>query len=108
MDLLSITDAEALTRYCAMLARWKACEEFIKKHGDAFPVKNDAGKVTHFRMFPHVQESRLLADQLLRLEMNFGLTPSARARLSLFDRGPKAPETNQFEEYLSRAPRKSG
>ena len=58
-------------------------DEFIRENGNVYPVKNEKGAVTGFRRFPHTMIASRLGDQLLRLEQEFGLSPSARTRIRL-------------------------
>ena len=81
MGVLTDVDGNALARYCMLFARWRTCEEFLEKHGQTRVVKDDSGKAVDIKTFPQVTIAGSLADQLLRLEQQFGLTPSARARL---------------------------
>jgi P27 family predicted phage terminase small subunit len=74
-------DRAALARYCQLLARWRRCEEFIAKHGDTYPIKDDAGHVKGVKEFPQVRRASDLSAQLCRLEAEFGMTPSSRSRV---------------------------
>ncbi len=77
MGVLTKVDGNALARYCAMWASWRSLTTFIEQHGTTYTV--DQGDV---KPYPQVKQSQNLADQLLRLEQQFGLTPSARARMT--------------------------
>ncbi len=94
--MLSKVDGNALGRYCQLWARWRDAEDFIAKHGTTYPIRRSE-KVTEFRPFPQVKIAATLADQLLRLEQHFGLTPSARTRLTSSDDRPK----DDLEDFLS-------
>jgi len=83
MGVLAAVDRNALARYCMLFARWRECEEFIAEHG-AVRVKD--GNVTEW---PQVARAGSLADKLLKLEQHFGMTPSARASLSVASNQPK-------------------
>lgn len=48
-----------------------------------YPVKNAQGQVVEFRLYPQVRLAICLSEHLLRLERQFGLTPSARADLAI-------------------------
>ena len=103
MGVLAKIDGGQLERYCVYFLRWQECEAFIAKHGMSYPVKNDeptnyvgklqateskdATAVVSFREYPQVRESHRLDKALKHIEANFGLTPSARARLTTAD-GP--------------------
>jgi len=65
MGVLTKIDGLMLARYCTLYARWQAAEEAVS-----------AGDIEQ-----EVRAERL-ADRLLRIEREFGLSPSARARLA--------------------------
>ena len=99
MGLLARCDRLALARYCQMWAKWRECEEWMSEHGDVYPEKDAEGRVVGLREYPHVARSIRLSEALLRLEKQFGLTPSARAGLDVPQRPP---EMDVFQEWLSR------
>jgi P27 family predicted phage terminase small subunit len=68
-------DSVALARYCTLLVRWIECEAFIREHGATY---YDENKMLEY---PHVSRASRLADQLLKLEQQFGMTASARVNL---------------------------
>jgi P27 family predicted phage terminase small subunit len=72
MGVLAMTDRNALARYCHLYARWRDAVDHVTQFGDV-----DDGK-------ERVQAKReiTLSEQLLKLEREFGLTPSARARIA--------------------------
>lgn len=78
-------DSNALGRYCHLWARWRRAEDFIKKHGEVYPLKNDDGSVRYLQQYPQVSIAHKLAAQLSRLEQEFGLTPSARTNIKIED-----------------------
>lgn len=88
MGLLSATDTDAMTRYCVMLVRWKRLEEFVAVHGETYSAYDTDGKMVNCTLYPQSREVGRLADRLLRMEQNFGLTPSSRARLA-YENGRK-------------------
>ncbi|MBK8270175.1 MAG: phage terminase small subunit P27 family [Planctomycetes bacterium] len=83
MGILTRIDANALGRYCRLWTRWKKAEEFITKNGDVYPLKAEDGKIKCLMQFPQVSIAMKLAQQLTRLEQEFGMTPSARSRIQL-------------------------
>jgi len=89
MGVLTRIDGNALARYCRLWARWRKAEAFIQEKGEMYPLRGDDGKVKCFQQWPQVAIAHKLAQQLTRLEQEFGMTPSARARLQL---APKTPE----------------
>ncbi|MCC7291476.1 MAG: phage terminase small subunit P27 family [Phycisphaerales bacterium] len=91
MGVLSRLDGHALGRYCHLWARWRKAEEFIRERGEMYPIKDDAGQVKCFQQWPQVAIAHRLAQHLTRLEQEFGMTPSARARLQLAPQGQEKP-----------------
>ena len=96
MGLLAKVDRFALVRYVTMLDRWEQSEKFIMQHGATYPfygkeVDSQTGKkvAVGFKMFPQVKIAKELADQLLRIEASFGLSPSARTRINTDDQPVK-------------------
>ena len=79
MGILGRCDRDALTRYCVLLARYREAEEFIEERGPVYIVRDDSGKVLDVKEFPQARRALALADRLLKLEREFGLTPSARS-----------------------------
>lgn len=75
IGLATKLDRNALTRYCRLFARWMNAEKHLQKHGTTIATEKQVVAA------PEVREADSLASQLLRLEQNFGLTPSARASL---------------------------
>jgi len=83
MGVVGEVDSMAVSRYCDLLALYEDCRSFIQKHGQVMPQKDDAGKVVGFKEFPQVSRMSRIADQLLRLEQQYGMTASARASLAV-------------------------
>ena len=48
-----------------------------------YPLRSDDGKVKCFMQWPQVAIAHKLAQQLTRLEQEFGMTPSARTRVQV-------------------------
>lgn len=89
MGIVGAVDGNALARYCVLWLRWRRAEEFLAVHGDTYVVRGrpaadgKPGVPVGFKTYPQAQHALVLAHELLRLEREFGLTPSARARLVL-------------------------
>ena len=81
MDLLAETDAGPIERYSRLLVLWRKLMAFIEKHGETYPVKEADGRVKMIRPLPQVAQLQAITTQLLRLEQEFGLTPSSRTRI---------------------------
>ncbi len=103
--MLAQVDRNALARYCTMFSQWHRAQMFLQEHGDTYPVRkivtntDDEGRevqeaVTVGRKaHPQVRIAARLNDQLLRLEREFGLTPSARARIVISDKSTGSANT---------------
>lgn len=83
MGVLTRIDGNALARYCRLWSRWRKAEDFIEQKGEMYPLRSDDGKVKYFQQWPQVSIANKLAQQLTKIEAEFGMTPSARARLSV-------------------------
>ena len=98
MGLLTQIDMAAFAGYCQAYARWKEAEEFISKHGSI--LKTSSGSI---QQIPQVS----IAPQNLKQMRNFcselGLSPSARSRLSITNRGGVI-EGDEMEALLAGVP----
>ncbi|NOT00457.1 MAG: phage terminase small subunit P27 family [Phycisphaerales bacterium] len=83
MGVLKRIDGKALARYCRTWSRWRKAEQFIESKGEVYPLRDDSGKVKCFMPWPQVAIANKLAQQLTKLETEFGMTPSARARIQI-------------------------
>ena len=100
MGVLTRVDGNALARYCRLWSRWRRAEAFIDQHGEMYPLKDDSGNVKYFQQWPQVAVAGKLALQLTRLEQEFGMTPSARARIQL---APKTQEAGRDKARFFKA-----
>jgi P27 family predicted phage terminase small subunit len=92
MGVLTLADANVLTRYCITWSRWKAAEQWIQDNGEVAEVETDSG--TTYVPHPQVRIAAMLGDQLGKMEQQLGLTPAARARLTV-DHGEGEEETGK-------------
>ena len=83
LGVLTKIDGNALARYCSLWTRWIRATQFVEQYGESYPLKNEDGKVKCFQQFPQVAVVNKLSVLLLRLEQEFGLTPSARSRINV-------------------------
>ncbi|NOT01031.1 MAG: phage terminase small subunit P27 family [Phycisphaerales bacterium] len=99
MGVLTTADGLAFARYCDLWARWTDATRFIDEHGMTATITRRTGRVDHVA-YPQVRIASRLSDELLKLEREFGLTPSARVGLrvnppSNADNGKKAAYFNR-------------
>ena len=83
MGVLTTIDRDALVAYCRIYARWEAAEEFLDKHGEVYPLRDENGNIRYMQQFPQVAIARNLLQLLKSYQQEFGLTPSARTRIEL-------------------------
>lgn len=82
MGVITIADGNAIARYCTIYAKWFRSEMFLKsKTNLTYPVRDGNGNIRGFKPWPEVKLSLEYASALLRLEQEFGLTPSARTSI---------------------------
>lgn len=79
--VITKVDGNALGRYCHLWSRWRDLEQFLTDNGVVYTRKDKDGKPIGLEAFPQFNMVSKITDQLLRLEHEFGLTPSARARI---------------------------
>ena len=77
-------------------SRWRKMEAFIEEKGEMYPLRAEDGSVKYFQQWPQVAIANKLAQQLTRLEQEFGLTPSARSRIRI----EQHEQVDEFEEFL--------
>ena len=97
MGVLSRIDGNALARYCRLWSRWRQAEKWIEEKGEMYPIRNEDGSVKCFQQWPQVAIAHKLSEQLNRLEREFGLTPSSRARLQV---SPVCDETDDLDKFF--------
>ena len=101
IGLLAKIDQHALARYIQLWQRWQQLHLFIMEHGETGPVYKQRWIDAHYEgegtLIPGQHEPYLagtamrdetrawlaLSDRLLRLEQQFGLTPSGRASIGI-------------------------
>ena len=98
MRVLTIADGDALAAYCQAFARWRRAEEFIAKHGDAYPIRDEQGRVKCMAQFPQVSIAKNLLQLVRVYQQEFGMTPSSRTQVKTSD----APKTSRVQQLRER------
>lgn len=86
--VLTAADELALARYADLCVQYRRAAEFVAKHGDVYvtsgrPGPNgEPGRPTGFKTYPQAKRQLHVAQALLQIEREFGLTPAARAGLT--------------------------
>jgi len=94
--LLSGIDRNTLTRYCDMYGRWRDCADWIDKHGEVYQMKDENGVVKYLQQWPQVGIYNKLSAQLFKMEQDFGMTPSARTRITIEKKPAANTEKGKF------------
>lgn len=76
--VMTNADVDTLARYCTMHEMWLKCLESTRKT-DKFMVRDKGGQVVNVKSLPDAVMLTKLAAWMLRIEQEFGLTPSARS-----------------------------
>lgn len=93
LGLLTDLDVQAFASYCQAYARWREAEEFITQHGSI--VKTKTG---YWQQVPQVSIAHQNQKIMMQAAAEFGLTPSARARIVAGKEGTK--EADEMELIL--------
>lgn len=81
MRVICDADSIALAQLADFMAKWKRAAEQVNKIGMVIPIRDASGTVTGFRRNPYVTMHLEYGLMVQRLLAQFGMTPSARARL---------------------------
>lgn len=95
MGVLTVADENALARYCECWALWRKASGVVRRKG---PTGEDG------RARAEVKISREVGAEMHRIEMAFGMNPSARASLYV-DGSKKTTKEPSLEEFSKRKPR---
>jgi len=108
MRVLTRIDSNALARYCRLWSRWRKAEKFIEEKGEVYTLKDEKGNVRCVQQFPQVSIANKLAQQLTKLEQEFGMTPSARTRIQITVATPMSNKSRFFGGGIATRDRTAG
>ena len=100
MGVLTRIDRDTLMGYCQLWAKWKACELHLMEYGFSFETTDTNGNLI-WRERPESALATRLVDQLLKLQIQFGMTPSARTRIQV-DGKKQEPKDEGKERFFKR------
>lgn len=101
MGVMTEAEKKILFRYCQTWVRWSDAADFVNEHGptvelvqwdpNAKPAKGKepGAWVTSYKERPESRLEGRCATLLLGMERELGLTPSARTRIEVDERGPQ-------------------
>lgn len=78
MGVMTNADVETVARYCTMHEQFVKYLDQVRRGLDVLVVRDDKGKVKYMQSTPAAVMLHKLAPAMLRIEQEFGLTPSAR------------------------------
>lgn len=85
MRVITPADVEAIARYCAMYEQWVKYLEQMRRGLDVIVLRDKDGKVRYMQSSPAATMFVKLAASMLRIEQEYGLTPSARTGIAASD-----------------------
>lgn len=91
--LMTEIDAGALALYCTAWARWVEAEEALAKYGTV--IKSPSGYPVQS---PYLAIANKAMDQMTRLLVEFGMSPSARSRVTPAPAEEQRPAPARTEE----------
>lgn len=92
--VLTVIDAPALALYCESFARWKQATNHILKHGQV--ITSPTGVV---KQSPYLLIASKAHDQMAKMLIEFGMTPSSRSRVTKVKPGE---QKNPFADLVKR------
>ena len=95
MGVMTKADVETIGRYCTMWEQWLKYLDQCRRGLDVLVIRDEAGKVKYMQSSPAATMQQKLATSMLRIEQEFGLTPSART-------GIVAQKNDQEDDPLAR------
>ena len=99
LGLLTNVDRAAMTIYCAAWARWVEAQENVKKFGEVIKTHNGNPIQNPYRAIANRAE-----ETMLKAAAEFGMTPSARSRISVSTApGKHGAKESQAESYFTDA-----
>lgn len=93
--VMTNADVETIGRYCSMWEQWVKYLEQCRRGLDVLVIKDENGKVKYMQSSPAATMQMKLSTALLRIEQEFGLTPSARTGINVNEEK----EDNDFEKW---------
>lgn len=96
MGVMTVSDVETIARYCTMWEQWLKYLDQCRRGLDVLVIRDESGKVKYMQSTPAATMQQKLATSMLRIEQEFGLTPSARTGIV----AKKDEEDDPLAKYL--------
>ena len=102
MGVLATIDGNTLARYCSLWVRWKKADAFVQEKGEAYTLRNppveegQEGSVRCVMQWPQVAIVNKLGAELLKIEREFGMTPSSRTGIQIKSSGKEKQDKGRF------------
>jgi P27 family predicted phage terminase small subunit len=93
LGVITTADRNALIRYCVTWKRWRYAVEWVMQNGEF--VDGEHGPKLH----PMARIASTTAEELHKLEREFGMTPAARPRIGVGSAESAKTKKNQLEEW---------
>jgi P27 family predicted phage terminase small subunit len=82
LGMLHRVDLSLIAAYCNELSIYFEAEELLRAKGRIMTIKNPDGSIKYIQQAPHVAIARNALKTAMQLGSQFGVTPSARTRIS--------------------------
>jgi P27 family predicted phage terminase small subunit len=81
-QVMTLADTETLARYCGLWELWLRYYKSCRAGGDQITLLNPDGSIKYQQTTAAMQTMLKLNQQLLRLEQEFGMTPTGRVGMT--------------------------
>lgn len=92
LGLMTEIDGPALSAYCVAWARWREAERKLQEFGIVVTTPNG-----FFAQSPYLGIANRALEQMMKVLIEFGMTPSSRTRVKA---APKAAKADPLEEFI--------
>jgi len=96
--VMTNADVPTLARYCTMHEQFLLCLKEIRAGRDQIEIKDKNGEIVNVKATPAAINIFKLAASMLRIEQEFGLTPSARSGIV----GTQAKQKDDMQDFFDK------